>query len=200
MDCSMPGFPALQLFFPVLPELAQTHVHRIGDVIQPSHPLLFPSPTAFNLSQHQGLFKWVGCLHQVAQVLELQHQSFQRIFRTNFLYDWLAWSPCCPRDSQESSPAPQLESINSLTLGLSLIQRGHPYMTTGKAIALTTWNFVGKVISFLFNTLSWFVLAFLPRSKCLLISRLQLPSAVILEPKMRIFATASIFSPLFARK
>ena len=68
-------------------------------------------------------------------------------------------------------------------------------MTTGKTTALTTWTFVGKVISFLFNTLSWFVIAFLPRSKRLLISWLQLPSALILEPKMRKPATAATFFP-----
>ena len=75
IDCSRPGFPVNHQ----LPELAQTHVHRVGYAIQPSYPLLFPSPPAFNLSQHQGLFQWVSLLHQVAQVLEfqLQHQSFQ---------------------------------------------------------------------------------------------------------------------------
>jgi len=71
-----------------------------------SHPLLSPSPPAFNLSQHQGLSQWVSSLHQVAKVLELQHQSFQWIFRTDFLYDWLVRSLCSPRDSQESSPTP----------------------------------------------------------------------------------------------
>ena len=77
-----------------------------------------PSPPAFNLSQHWGLFQWVSSLHQVAKVLEfqLQHQSFQWIFRTDFLYDWLAWSPCKSKDSQESSPTPQFKSINSLAL------------------------------------------------------------------------------------
>ena len=68
-----------------LPELAQTHVHWVGDAIQPSHPLSSPSPPAFNLSQHQGLFKWVSSSNQVAKVLEFQHQSFQQIFRTDFL-------------------------------------------------------------------------------------------------------------------
>ena len=76
--------------FPVLrhpPELAQTHVHWVDDSIQPSRPLLSPSPPVFNLSQHEGLFQWVGYLHQVAKVLELQlqHQSFQWIFRVDFL-------------------------------------------------------------------------------------------------------------------
>ena len=70
-----------------LPEFTQTHVHWVSDAIQPSHPLLSPSPPAFNLSQHQGLFKWVRSLHQVVKVLEfqLQHQSFQWIFRVDFL-------------------------------------------------------------------------------------------------------------------
>ena len=83
MDCSMPGLSVYHQF----PEFTQTHVHWVGDAIQPSHPLSSPSPPAFNLSQHQGLFKWVSSLHQVAKVLEyqLQHLSFQWIFRTNFL-------------------------------------------------------------------------------------------------------------------
>ena len=82
MRCSTPGFPA----FHHLQELAQTHVHRVGDAIQPSHPLTSPSP-AFSLSQHQGLFQRVSCSHQVPKLLEfqLQHQCFQRIFRTDFL-------------------------------------------------------------------------------------------------------------------
>ena len=82
MDCSTPGFPVHHH----LPELAQTHVQQVGDTIQPSHPLLFPS-SVFNLSQHQGLFQWVSSSHQVAEVLELQlqHQSFQWIFRTDVL-------------------------------------------------------------------------------------------------------------------
>ena len=69
MNCSYPGFPVLHS----LPEFAQTHVCWVGDAIQPSHPLSSPSPPALNLSQHQGLFQWVGCLHQVAKLLELQH-------------------------------------------------------------------------------------------------------------------------------
>ena len=90
------------------------------DAIQPSHSLLSPSPPALNLSQHQGLFKWVRSLHQVAKLLglPLQPQSFQWIFRVDHLQDWLVWSPCCPRDSQESSPASQFESINSSALSL----------------------------------------------------------------------------------
>ena len=83
MDCSTPGFP---VHHQVL-ELAQTHVHQVGNPIQPSHPLWSPSPPAFNLSQHQGILKWVSSSHKMAKVLEiqLQHQSFQWKFRTDFL-------------------------------------------------------------------------------------------------------------------
>ena len=104
IDCSMPSFPVhCQLL-----DFTQTHVHWVDDAIQQSHPLSSPSLPAFNLSQHQGLFKWVSSSHQVAKVLEfqLQHQSFQWIFRIDFLEDGLVGSSCCPRDSQESSPAP----------------------------------------------------------------------------------------------
>ena len=113
MDCSMPGFLAHHQ----LPKLAQIHVHWVGDAIQPSHSLSFPSPPTFNISDHQGLFQGVHSSHQVAKVLELQlqHQPFQWIFRTDFLQDWLVWF-YCPRDSQESSPTPQFKSINSSAL------------------------------------------------------------------------------------
>ena len=110
---SMPGFPVLH----GLLELPQTHVHWIGDAIQPSHPLLSPSSPAFNLSHHQGLFQWVSFSHQVARELEfqLQHQCFQWTPRTDL---GQTGSPCSPRDSQESSPTTQFKSINSLVLSL----------------------------------------------------------------------------------
>ena len=83
MVCSMPGFP---VHYQLL-ELTQTNVHSISDAIQPSHPLSSPSSPAFNLSQDQGLFKWVSSSHQVAKVLkfQLQYQYLQWIFRTEFL-------------------------------------------------------------------------------------------------------------------
>ena len=114
MDCSIPGLSVHHQ----LPEFTQTHVHWVSDAMQLSHPLLSPFPPAFNLSQHQDLFQWISSLHQVAKVLEfqLQHQSFQWVFRIDFLYDGLVQSSCCPRDSQESSPIPQFKSINSLML------------------------------------------------------------------------------------
>ena len=114
MDCSAPAFLVHHQFS----ELAQIHVHWVSDTIQPAPLVSSPAPPAFNLSQNQGLFQWVSSSHQVAKVLEfqLQHQSFQWIFRTDFLWDRLVGSPCSPRDSQESSPIPQFKSINSLVL------------------------------------------------------------------------------------
>ena len=114
MNCSTPGLPV----YHQLLESTQTHVHQVDDAIQPSHPLSSPSPPALNLSQHQGLFKWVSSSHHMAKVLEfqLQHQSFQWTFRTDLLWDGLVGSPCTPRDSQESSPTPQFKSIKSLAL------------------------------------------------------------------------------------
>ena len=114
MDCSIPGLP---IHCQPL-EFTQAHVCWVGDAIQPPHSLSSPSPSIFNLSQHQGLFKWVSSSHQVAKVLEfqLQHQSFQWIFKTDCLWDGLGVSPCSPRDSQESSLIPQFKSINSSEL------------------------------------------------------------------------------------
>ena len=150
MNCSTPGFPV----YHQLLELACTHVHWVSDAIQPSHPLSSSSP-AFNLSQHQGLFQWVSSSHQVAKVLEfqLQHQPFQWTFRTDFRIDWfelLAVQETLKSLLQHcSSKASILWCSAFFTVQLS-----HPYMTTGKTIALTRWTFVGKVMSLLFNMLS----------------------------------------------
>ena len=174
-----------------LPEFAQVHVHCISDAVQPSHPLTPSSPSALNLSQHQGLFQWVVCSHQMTRILELQHQSFQWIFRVDLSYNWLVWSPCWARDFQESSLAPQFEGINSLAFcplygpALTAI---HDHWE--KTVALTRRTFVGKVMSLL-----RLVITFLPRSKCLLISWLQSPSARILEPRKIKSATVSTVSP-----
>ena len=138
---------------------------------------------AFSLSQHQGLFQWVGSSYQVAKVLEpqCQHHSFQLIFRVDFPYDWLVWTPCHLRDSQKSL----LQHHNSKASILwhstfFMVQISHPYMTTGKTIALTRRTFVCKVMSLLFNMLRRLVIALHPKSKHLLISWLQSPSTVIL--------------------
>jgi len=152
MGCSMPGFPVHHQ----LPELTQTHVHRVGDAIQISHLLSSPSPPTFNLSQHQGLFKWVSSSHQVAEVLafQLQHLSFQWIFRTDWL-DLLAVQG--PLKSLLQHPSSKASIL--WRSAFFIVQLSHPYMTTGKTIALTTRTFVGKVMSLLFNMLSRFVIA-----------------------------------------
>ena len=153
MNCGMPGLPVHHQ----LPEFTQTHVDLVGDAIQPSHPLLSPFPPAPNPSEHQGLFQWVNSSHEVAKVLEFQpqHQSFQWTPRTGLFWDGLVGSPCSPRDSQESSPAPQFKSINSsvlyvksqLTNTFSLCTRIHMYVCIiymtkiwQTALKLTTCN------------------------------------------------------------
>ena len=109
-DSSMPGFPVLHYLL----ECAQTRVHWVGDAVQLSH-LLSPTSPSLNLSQHRGLFQWVGSSYQVAKVLELQLQSSALPVNIQgwLLLDWMVWSPCCPRDSEESSATPQFKSINS---------------------------------------------------------------------------------------
>ena len=193
MDYSKPDFPILRHLL----HLAQTHVHGVSDTMQPFHPPSPPSCLAFNLSQHQGLFLLVSSSHQVAEVFELQHQSFQLvlIFRTDFLYDGLVWSPCSPKDSQESSPTPQYKRINSPVLSLlngPALTSIHDYWTNHK---FDIWTFVNKVMPLLFDILYRFVIAFLPRSMHVLISWLQLPSTVILEPRKIKPITVSIISP-----
>ena len=114
MNRSMPGLPVHHH----LPEFTQTHVHRVRDAIQPSHPRSSPSPPVLNPSQHQSLFQWVNSSHEVAKVLEfqLQHQSFQWTPRVDLHQNELVGSPCNPRDSQESSTTPQFKIINSSVL------------------------------------------------------------------------------------
>ena len=144
MDCSMPGYPVHHHPW----ELLQSHVHRVGDAIQPSHPLLSPSPPAFNLSQHQGLLKWVSSSHLVAKVLEFQHQSFQWIFRTHFL--WMDWLDLLAVQGTLKS-LHQYHSSNASILwcsAVSIVQLSHPHMTIGKTIALSRRTFVGNVSTF----------------------------------------------------
>ena len=150
---------------------AQTHVHCVGDASQPSHPSS-PSSPAFNLSQHQGLFQWLSSSPQVAKVLGVQIQlspsneySGLISFRTDW-FDLLALQGILKSLLQHhSSKASILRHSAFFTVQLS-----HPYMTTGKTIALTRRTFVGKVMSLLFNMLSMLTIVFLPRSKHLLIS------------------------------
>ena len=179
---STPGLPVHHQ----LPESIQTHVHWIGEAIQPSHPLSSASPPALNLSQHQGLFKWVSFSHQVVKILEfqLQHQSFQWTPRTDLLrMDWL--DLLAVQGTLKSLPQHHTSKASILRhSAFFTVQLSHLYMTTGQTVALTRQTFVGKVMSLLFNMLSRLVITFLPRSKRLVISWLQSPSAVILEPKI----------------
>ena len=168
MDCSMPGFPVSHQ----LPELAQTHVHWVCDAIQPSRPLLSPSPPAFNLSQHQGLFKWVSSSHQWPKywsfsfsISPSNEYSGQISFRMNW-WDLLAVQGTLRSLLQYHSSKASILQCSAFFI----VQLSHPLMTTGKNIALTGWTFVGKVMSMLFNMLSRLVIAFPPRSKSFLIS------------------------------
>ena len=153
-ECSTPGLSVhLQL-----PEFTQTYVHWVCDAIQPSHPLSSPSPPAFNLSQHQGLFQWVSSSHQVAKVLEfqLQHQSFQWIFGLiSFTMDWLYL--LAVQGTLKSLLQHRSSKVSILLhSAFFLVQLSNPYMTTGKTIALTRQTFVGKVISLLLTCcLGW---------------------------------------------
>ena len=154
MDCSTPGFPVLHQLL----ELIQTHVHWVGDAIQPSHPLLSPYPPTFNLSQHEGLFYWVSSAHQVARVLEfqLQHQSIDEYSGLiPFRIDWLeilAVQGTLKSFLQYNTSKTSIFQCSAFFI----VQLSHPYMSTGKTIALTRWNFVGKVcLYFLVCCLGW---------------------------------------------
>ena len=118
---------------------------------------------------------------------------FPRNPRADLLQNGLVGSPCSPRDSQESFPTPQFKSTNSLAISFL-------YGPTLTSIALTRWTFVSKVIFPLFNIVSRFFIAFIPRRKCLLISWLQSPSAVILEPQKKSLTLFPLFPHLFTMK
>ena len=188
MNCSTPGLPVHHK----LPESTQTHVHWVGDTIQPSHPLSSPFP-AFNLPQHQGFFPMSqlftsGGVSASISVLAMNTQEW-------FPLGWTGWISL---QSKGLSRVLQHHSSKASILRRSyffIVQLSYPYMTTGKTIALTRWTFVGKVMSLIFNMLSRLVITFLPRSKCLLISWLQSPSAVTLEPRRIKSATVSTLSP-----
>ena len=175
MGCSTPGFPILHH----LPGLAQTHVCGVGDAIQPFHPLSSTS-TAFNLCQHQGLFRWVSSSHQVAKGLGFQ-------LPVN-IQDWFplgltGWISLQSRELSRVFSITTIQKHQSFGAQLSLWSNSHIHTwLLEKTIALTGQTFAVKVMSLLFNMLSRLVIAFLSRGKCHLISWLQSPSAVTLEP------------------
>ena len=191
MDCSTPGFPVLHQLL----ELAQTHDHWVSDAIQPSHPLSSPFPPAFNLFQHHDLFQLVLCIRWPKywsfsfSISSSNEYSGLISFRMDWFDLFAVQGTLKSLLQHHSSKASSLQSSASFTVQLS-----HPYITTGKTIALTRLTFVGKVMSLLFNMLSKIFIAFLPRSKHLLISWLQSPSAVILEPRKIKSVTVSIVS------
>ena len=193
MDYSTPGFPVLHYS----PELAQTHVHQVSDAIKASRALLpllvlpsvCPSIRVFSsvLALH---IKWPKYRSFSFSISPSNEYSGLISFRMDWL-DLLAVQGTLKSLLQHHSSKASIlwHSV------VFMVQLSHPYMTTGFSIAWTRWIFVNKVMSLLFNMLSRFVIAFLPRSKCLLISWLQSPSAVILEPRKIKPATVSIFSP-----
>ena len=168
MNRSTPGLPVHQQ----LPESTQTHVPWVGDAIQPSHSLSSPSLLAVNLSQHKGLWN-ESALH----IRWPKYWSFSfNISPSNehpglisFRMDWL---DLLAVQGALKSPLQHHSSKASILLrsAFFIVQLSHPYMTTGKTIALTRRTFVDRVMSLLFNMLSRLVITFLPRSKCLLIS------------------------------
>ena len=193
MDCNTPGFPVHHQ----LPELTQTHVHRVIDAIQPSHPLSSLYPPAFNLSQHQGLsnesvlhIRWPKYWNFSFSISPSNEYSGLISFRMDWL-DLLAFQGTLKSLLQHHSSKASILRHSAFFI----VQLSHPYMTTGKTIALTRQAFLGKVMSLLLNMLSRLVITFLPRSKRLLISWLQSPFAVILEPQKIKSDTASTVSP-----
>ena len=182
MDCSILGFPILHYLL----EFAQTQVHWVDGVIEPSNPLSVPSPPALNPSQHQGLFQWVSSSHQVAKVgasasasvLPMNIQDWFPLGMTGLIslqFRWLskAFSSTTVWKHQFFSAQPSLWPSSHICTWLLENQ-------------VDLWldrPLSAKVMSLLFNMLSRFVIAFLPRSKHLFISWLQSLSAVILDPK-----------------
>ena len=170
--------------------LPQLHVH--ASVIHPavsfsdvlfSCPQSFPASGTFPVSH---LFASAGASASVLPVNTPVNNPEYQTLR-------LVWFPCYPRDFQESSPAPQLESINSLAL--FMVQLSQMYVTTEKTIALTIGTFVGRVTSLLFNTLSRFVIIFLPRNNCLWFHDCSHCLQWFLEPKKRISVSTSTTLP-----
>ena len=180
-----------------LPEFTQTHVHRVSDAIQPSHPLSSPSPPAPNPSQHQSLpnestlhMRWPKYWSFSFSIISSKETPGLISFRMDWL-DLLAVQGTLKSLSQHHS----LKASILRRSAFFTVQLSHPYMTTRKTITLTRWTFVGKVMSLLLNMLSRLVITFLPRNKCLLISWLQSSSAVILEPQKIKSDTVSTVSP-----
>ena len=194
MNRSMPGLPVHYH----LPESTQTQVHWVSDAIQPSYPLSSPSPPALKSFPASGSFPSESALH----IRWPKYWSFsfnispsnKHIGLISFRIDWL--DLLAVQETLKSLL--QHHSLKASILQCSafvIVQLSHPYMTTGKTIALTRWTFVDKVMSLLFNMLSTLVITFLLNNKRLLISWLESPSAVILEPRKINSDTVPTVSP-----
>ena len=193
MNRSTPGLPVHHQLL----EFTQTHVHRVGDANQPSHPLSFPSPPPPIPPSIR-----VFCNKSTLCIRWPKYWSFSfNISPSNehpglipFKMDWLnllAVQGTLKSLLQHHSSKASIFQLSALFT----VQLSHPYMTTGKTIALTRWTFVCRVMSLLFNMLSRLVITFLPRSKRCLILWLQSPSALILEPRKIMSHTVSTVSP-----
>ena len=177
MDCSIPGLPV----HPQLPQFTQTHVRWVSDAIQPSHPLSSPSSPA-PIPPSIRVFSNESALHiswpkywSFSFSISPSNEHSGLIFRMDSL-DLLAVQGTLKSLLQHHSSKASVLWCSAFFI----VQLSHPYMTTGKTIALTRWTFICKVMCLLFNMLSRLVITFLPRSKHLLISWLQSPSAMIL--------------------
>ena len=198
MNCSTQGLPVHHQ----LQDFTQTNVHWVSDAIQPSHPLLSPSlptsifPSIRVFSNESAIrIRWPKCWSFRFNI----SPSNEHPGLISFRMDWL--DLLAVQGTLKSLP--QHHSSKASILWCSaffIVQLSYPYMTTVKTIALTRWTFVDKVMSLLFNMLSRLVITFLPRSKSLLISWLQSPSAVILEPPKIKSATVSTVSPSICHK
>ena len=180
MDCSTPGCPVHHQ----LPEF--THACLLSRRCHPtisssvipfsSHLQSFPVSRSFQMSQ---LFASGGQSIGVSASASVLPMNIQG----SFPLGWTGWISLLSKGLSRVFSTPQFKCINSSVLSFLIVQISHPYMTTGKTITLTRWTTIGKIMSLLFNMLSRLVITFLPRSKRLLISWLQSPSAVILEPQ-----------------
>ena len=197
MDCSTPGLPVHHQ----VPEFTQTHVHWVGDAIQPPHPLsslllpslIFPSIRVFS-NESALRMRWSKYWSFSFNISPSNEYSGLISFRVDWL-DLLAVQGTLKSLLQHHSSKPSILQHSAFFI----VQLSHPYMTTGKTIALTRWTFIGKVMSLLFNMLSRLFITFLPRSKHLLISWWQSPSAVIWEPPKTVCHCFQ-FPHLFAMK
>ena len=193
MNCITPGLPVHHQ----LPEFTQTHVHWVGDAIQPSHPLcpllllppIFPRVRVFS-NESALRIRWPKHWSFSFNISPSNEHPGLISFKTDW-WDLLAVQGTLKSLLQHHSSKASILHHSAFFI----VQLSHPYMTTGKTIALTRWTFVDKVMSLLFNMLSRFVITFLPRSKRLLILWLQSPSAVILEPLKIQSASFPIYLP-----